>query len=487
MARRSLNFFGIFLIFVGATMLFPTVLALAFGETSCVKAFILAIFIAEAIGIPLKLFSNLKNDEQMMQPRERFLLVAVSWVLVSIIASLPFIFTGAIANPVDAFFEMCSGFSTTGASILTNLESLPKSLLMWRSTTQWLGGMGVIVLVMALIPGFGAKAMNIASAETPGPTVSKLGARFSDTAQRLYLAYIILTVLEIIFLLFGGLSLYDATLHSLSTMATGGFSCYGDSVAHFNNAYIYWIITIFTLLAGMNFNLFFIGIREGIKNMLKDEELRFYLKYVVLATAIITAVLLTKNVYSNFWETLTQSAFQVVTMISTTGFCTTDFDLWPSICKMIIIMLMITGACSSSTAGGMKLVRVITTLKMIKREIKLKTHDKAIYNIKYNGKKVSSETLTYIIIFMAFFVFTLLTCTLIISIDGYDFVTNFTATLSCLSNVGPGLASVGPTQNFSIYSDFSTIVLAFTMIAGRLELTTFFIIFSRHFWNPNRA
>lgn len=468
-------------------MLFPTVLALAFGETSCVKAFILAIFIAELIGVPLKLLNSQKNNNQSMQPRERFLLVAVSWVIVSVIAALPFIFTGTISNPIDAFFEMCSGFSTTGASILTDLEALPKSLLMWRSTTQWLGGMGVIVLVMALIPGFGAKAMNIASAETPGPTVSKLGARFSDTAQRLYLAYIALTALEIIFLLFGGLSPYDATLHSLSTMATGGFSCYSDSIAHFNSTYVYWIITIFTLLAGMNFNLFFVGIREGVKKMFQDEELRFYIKYVCVATATITAVLLLKDVYSNFGTALTQSAFQVVTIISTTGFCTADFDLWPSLCKMIIVMLMVTGACSSSTAGGMKLVRVITTLKMIKREIKLKTHDKAIYNIKYNGKKVSAETLTYIIIFMAFFVFTLLACTLIISVDGYDFVTNFTATLSCLSNVGPGLSSVGPTQNFSIYSNFSTLVLALTMIAGRLELTTFFIIFSRHFWNPNKA
>lgn len=487
MIRRALNFFGIFLIFVGGTMLFPLIFALIYKETPCIRAFLIAIFISEAIGIPLKLTSKLKDYDQKMQPRERFLLVAFSWIIVSIIASIPFVLTSTIPNPIDAFFEMCSGFSTTGASILPDVEKLPRSLLMWRSATQWLGGMGVIVLVMALIPGFGGKAMHIASAETPGPTVSKLGARFSDTAKRLYFAYIILTILEILFLIFGGLNFYDATLHSLSTMATGGFSCYSDSIAHFNSTYVYWIITIFTFLAGMNFNLFFVGIREGIRNMFKDEELRFYIKYVTISIAIITATLLAKNYYSGFFKALTESAFQVVTIVSTTGFSTTDFDLWPSFCKMIIIMLMLTGACSSSTAGGMKLVRVLTTLRMIKREVKLKTHDRAVYNIKYNGTRLSSETLTYIIIFMAFFIFTLLAGTLIISIDGYSFITNFTATLSCLSNVGPGLSDVGPTQNFSIYSNFSTLVLAFTMIAGRLELTTFFIIFSRHFWNPDRA
>lgn len=487
MIRRALNFFGIFLIFIGVMMIFPLIPALIYREFSCVKAFLLAIFIAEAIGISLKVAGKLNNDEEKMQPRERFLLVAISWILASIIAAIPFVLTSTIPNPIDAFFEMCSGFSTTGASIIPDVEKLPRSLLMWRSITQWLGGMGVIVLVMAIIPGFGARAMNIASAETPGPTVSKLGARFSDTAKQLYFAYIILTFLEVIFLLFGGLNLYDAILHSLSTMATGGFSCYSDSIAHFNSYYVYWVITFFTILAGMNFNLFFVGIREGIEKMFKDDELKFYLKYLALATAIITAVLMIKNYYSSFGKALTEGAFQVVTIVSTTGFSTADFDLWPSVCKMVIIILMLTGACSSSTAGGMKLVRVLTTLKIIKREVRLKTHDRAVYNIKYNGRKVSSETLTHIIIFMAFFIFTLLASTLAISVDGYSFITNFTASLSCLSNVGPGLADVGPTQNFAIYSNFSTMVLALTMIAGRLELTTFFIIFSRHFWNPDRA
>ena len=488
MIKRALNFFGIFLIFIGAMMIFPLIPALIYREFSCVKAFLLAIIIAEVIGISLKVSARLNNDdEEKMQPRERFLLVSISWILASIIAAIPFILTSTIPNPIDAFFEMCSGFSTTGASIIPDVEKIPKSLLMWRSITQWLGGMGVIVLVMAIIPRFGARAMNIASAETPGPTVSKLGARFSDTAKQLYFVYIILTFLEVIFLLFGGLNLYDSVLHSLSTMATGGFSCYSDSVAHFNSYYVYWVITFFTILAGMNFNLFFVGIREGIGKMFKDDELKFYLKYLALATAIITASLMIKNYYSSFGKALTEGAFQVVTIVSTTGFSTTDFDLWPSVCKMVIIILMLTGACSSSTAGGMKLVRVLTTLKIIKREVRLKTHDRAVYNIKYNGRKVSSETLTYIIIFMAFFIFTLLACTLVISVDGHSFITNFTASLSCLSNVGPGLADVGPTQNFSIYSNFSTMVLALTMIAGRLELTTFFIIFSRHFWNPDRA
>lgn len=487
MAKRALHFFGIFLIFIGATMLFPLILALAYGEARCVRAFLIAILISEIVGLFIRYKVKINSVDTKATPRESYLLVAVSWVLASLIAALPFVITGAIPNYIDAFFEMCSGFSTTGASIIPDVEALPKSLLMWRSTTQWLGGMGIIVLVVAILPGFGVRAMNIAGAETPGPTVSKLSARFYGTAQRLYIAYIIITAAQIIMMLFGGVSLYDATLHSLSTMATGGFSCYSDSMGHFNNPYVLWVVTIFTLIAGTNFNLFFIGIKEGLRSMFRDEELRLYLKYVSAAIIIVAFVLLSKGIYGNLGNALTHGAFQVVTIVSTTGFATANFDLWPALCKMIFILLMLTGACSSSTAGGMKLVRVITMFKMLKREIKLKTHDHVVYDIKYNGKVIQPDTLTYIIIFMLFFIFTLFAGVLLISVDGFDFTTNFTAVLSCLSNVGPGLGKVGPVGSFNIYSEFSTLILSFIMIAGRLELITFFILFSGHFWHPDRA
>lgn len=487
MLKRVIGFFGIFFILIGTCMVVPFILALAYGEYSSAKAFACAIAFAYIIGFFIKKNYHLPSDQVKLKLRDSYFIVTVSWLSASVIAGIPFVIQGSIPNPINAFFEMCSGFSTTGATILTNIEAMPKSLLFWRSMTQWLGGMGMIVLVMAILPSLGVKAQNIASAETPGPTVTKLTSRFSGTAQKLYKAYIILTVLQVILYMFGGMNLYDSVCHSFTTMATGGFSTYNDSIAHFNSTYITWVTTVFMVLAGTNFNLYFVAAHNGIRKMFKDEELRLYLKIILVATALTTICLMIKGFYNSVWHALTDAAFQVTTIMSTTGFATTNFDLWPAFCKIIIIALMLVGASSSSTAGGLKVVRVLVSFKMIKRHVKLKIHDNIVNDIRLDGQKIPPATMTYIVSFISFFIFTLAAGTLVVSIDGADILTNFTAVLSCLSNVGPGLNKVGPVCNFEFYSNFSTLVLAFIMIAGRLELNTFFLLLSRHFWSPDKV
>lgn len=488
MLKRTSGFFGIFLIFLGIMMMIPTAVALMYGEYTCVRAFLYGIFTAIIPGILILIIRNRNAiSEERLKLRYSYFVVSMAWLTASAISAIPFYVQGAIPNYVNAFFEMCSGFSTTGSTIIQNVEVIPKSLMFWRAQTQWLGGMGIIVFVMAFLPSFGINAQNIASAETPGPISTKITARFTDTAKKLYLLYIFFTVLLTVLLMFGHLNLFDAITHSFTTMATGGFGNYGNSIAHFNSYYVYWVLTIFMLIAGTNFNLFFMIKPQGLINTIKDDEFSFYIKWVGVATALITMGLMVKGGYHSFWKAFTDSAFQVSTIISTTGFATADFDLWPAFCKIIIILLMFTGACSSSTAGGIKIVRVLTVFRMIKRDVKSRIHGKIFNDVRLNGHKLEAKDLQLMLTFTCFFIVMVFGVAAIISIDGFDPMTNFTASLTCMSNVGPGLAGVGPVRNFYNYSDFSTLVLSLTMIAGRLELYTFMILFSRHFWNPDMA
>jgi trk system potassium uptake protein TrkH len=488
MRKRVISFYGVFLIVIGVSMFLPLAVALVKGELDAARALGIAIAVALVPGIAIKQFTGKAIEQQTMKQTDSYFIVATSWLLASVIASIPFVIQGSIADPVEAFFEMCSGFSTTGSTILTDIESVPSSLLLWRSETQWLGGMGIIVLVVALVPNFGIKAQNVASAETPGPTVTKLTSRFSGTAQKLYLLYIFFTVLLIVLLMFGGMSLYDAVNHSFTTMATGGFSTHSESIAYYHSAYISWVLTVFMVIAGTNFNLFYDAASGGIKKMFGDQEFKLYLTLVIGATLIIAVDLLFQGGYDSIFKSLTDSAFQVSTIISTTGYATQNFDLWPSLCKMIFIILMFTGACSSSTAGGVKVVRVLTIFKMIKREVRIRIHDTMVDDIVYNGRKVSAQVLTFIGYFVTTFIFTVFVGYLLVSItSGNDLVTDFTAVLTCISNVGPGLAKVGPVCNFHFMPDITKFILALIMIIGRLELTTFLIIFTREYWNPYRT
>ncbi len=462
----------------------PLFVAIIYKEYDSVVAFTITCAITFGLGI-LTTNNLVKNvSTEALRYTDSYFIVAFTWIMSSVLAAIPFVIQGSIPNVIDAFFEMCSGFSTTGATILTDVEALPKSMLFWRSETQWLGGMGIIVLMVALVPNLGVKAQNVASAETPGPTVTKLTSRFSDTARSLYIAYVILTIILIILLLIGGMNLFDAVAHAFSTMATGGFGVYNDSVAHFHSYYITWIITIFMVIAGTNFNLFFTMMFDKVKTALADEELRLYGLILAVSTSLITLSLLLQGGYNNLCKAVTDAAFQVATLISTTGYATTDFNLWPAFCKMILILIMFTGAMSSSTAGGIKIIRVLSIFKMFKREVRVRLHDNIIDDVKYNGTKISGEVMIYMLSFVITFLLTLGIGTIIVSLrSDADLITDFTAVLSCISNVGPGLAQVGPIENFHFYSDFSTFVLALIMIIGRLELSTVLIMFSRYYWN----
>lgn len=462
----------------------PLFVAIIYKEYDSVVAFTITCAITFGLGILTTNNLGKNASTEALRYTDSYFIVAFTWIMSSVLAAIPFVIQGSIPNVIDAFFEMCSGFSTTGATILTDVEALPKSMLFWRSETQWLGGMGIIVLMVALVPNLGVKAQNVASAETPGPTVTKLTSRFSDTARSLYIAYVILTIILIILLLIGGMNLFDAVAHAFSTMATGGFGVYNDSVAHFHSYYITWVITIFMVIAGTNFNLFFTMMFDKVKTALADEELRLYGLILVVSTSLITLSLLLQGGYNNLFKAVTDAAFQVATLISTTGYATTDFNLWPAFCKMILILIMFTGAMSSSTAGGIKIIRVLSIFKMFKREVRVRLHDNIIDDVKYNGTKISGEVMIYMLSFVITFLLTLGIGTIIVSLrSDADLITDFTAVLSCISNVGPGLAQVGPIENFHFYSDFSTFVLALIMIIGRLELSTVLIMFSRYYWN----
>jgi trk system potassium uptake protein TrkH len=361
------------------------------------------------------------------------------------------------------------------------------SMLFWRSFTHWLGGMGIVVFAMALLPKLGVSGQLIASAETPGPTLDKLTPRFSDTAKNLYKMYIFITLIETVLLTFGGLTIFDALVHTFGTVGTGGFSSHGESIAYFDSYYVQWVITIFMIISGTNFNLFYISIKNGIKRLLGDEEFKLYISIIVIFTLLITIDLALTGHEQNLFNALTVSAFQVSSILTTTGYATTDFDIWPTFAKMLLFSLMFIGASSSSTGGGVKVIRILVSFKLILRGFALKTHENRIVNVKVNGKQIQSDTISNIANFIFFYILLLFAGTFLISFDNFDIVTSFSSVIACVGNIGPGFSLVGPTMNYSIFSGFSKLVLSFLMIAGRLELFTFFILFSRYYRNSNKA
>ena len=486
--KRLANFYALFLALLGACLTLPLMTALIFGERSSVRAFGIVMTACFIIGGGVHFACRGRMSEMKVKQRESYFLVASSWMIASLVGCLPYILTGAIPDFFGAFFETCSGFTTTGSTVIDDIETLPRSILLWRSLTQWLGGMGIIVLFVALLPRFGIKARNIASAETPGPTVTKLTSRFTGTAQRLYVAYIILTALEAMLLMGGGMSFYDAVNHAFTTMATGGFSTYGDSIAHFGSDYIIWVITFFMFLAGTNFELFFVAAGGHPLRALRNEEFGLYVRILFISIAAVTASLMLHGGYADLYTAVKDSSFQVITIMTTTGYATANYDLWPAFCRMILLALMVIGGSSSSTAGGVKVVRIMVLFRMIRREINIKLHGNIVNDVSLGDQKLLPETMTHIIGFVTLYTLTLMTGTFLISVTGQgDPLTNFTAVLTCISNVGPGLDGVGPAATFSFYDSFCKFVLSLVMVAGRLELSTFFIMFSRFFWDPNRV
>lgn len=426
------------------------------------------------------LIGRKKPKNSTIYGKEGMAVAGLSWVLWAIFGALPFWLSGCIPNYLDAVFETISGFTTTGATILTDIEALPRCMNFWRAQTHWVGGMGVLVLVM-MVTSFGDEnSMHLMRAEVPGPEASKLVPKAKSTARILYLMYLALTLVMVVFLLFGGMDLFDAVLHSFSTAGTGGFSNRNASISYYNSAYIDGVITVFMILFGINFNLFFLLLLVNVKDVFKNEELRVYLG--IIATAI---VLITFNIagsYKSLLEAFRYAAFQVASIITTTGFYTANFDLWPEFSKCILLSLMVIGACAGSTGGGIKVSRLIILLKSIRRSIEKMLHPKSVSIMKVNGKRVTKETLDGVHMYFICYVFVVLVSVLLVSLDNKDFATTFTSVLTTLGNVGPGISAVGPVENFQSFSVLSKLVFCMDMLIGRLEIFPYLLLMSVSFW-----
>ncbi len=459
----------------GAFMIFPLITALIYGEEEG-WSFILTGLLCFLFGF---LLSHRRPKETVIYSREAFVTVAVSWILLSVMGSIPFIVTGCIPNPIDALFETVSGFTTTGASVLTEVESLPKSVLFWRSFTHWLGGMGVLVLLLAFLQVKGGTHMNLMKAESPGPSVSKLVPTVRSTAKILYLIYILLTVLQILFLLIGKMPLFDALTITFGTAGTGGFGIKNDSMAGYS-PYLQVVVTVFMILFGVNFSAYFLILRRKFRQAFSMEEVRWYL--LIIAASILSIALMILDLYPSFGEALRHSAFQVGSIITTTGYSTTDFNLWPAIPRTILVMLMFIGACAGSTGGGIKVSRILILCKAIRKELHLILHPRSVKKLKMDGHALDTEvirsTSAFFVAYILFFSFSVL----LVGVDDLDLVTNFTGVAATLNNIGPGLELVGPMGNFSVFSDFSTAILTLDMLAGRLEIFPLLLLFTRDTW-----
>ena len=466
---------GRVLLILAALMLLPLVTALVCGES--VLPFVVTILLTALCGGVLLL---IRPKTREIYAREGFSCVGLSWLAMSLLGSLPFVIGGDIPRFVDAFFETVSGFTTTGASILNDIESLSRSGLFWRSFTHWIGGMGVLVFLMAVMPMSGERSMHIMRAEVPGPTVGKLVPRARQTARILYLIYTGFTVAETIFLMFGGMSFYEALLHAFASAGTGGFSTRADSIAAFDSAYIEGVIGVFLILFGTNFNLFYLILIGRWKDALKSEELHWY--WAILAVSIAAITVGIRPIYGGLRTAFRHAFFNVATISSTTGFGTEDFTKWPSFVQTMIVGLMFIGGCAGSTGGGLKVSRVILLFKNAAADVKKMVHPRSVNRVQMDRQRVSRETASAVYTFFTLFMMILLGCTLLVSFDGYDFTTNFTAALSCISNIGPGLSLIGPKGNFTIFSGLSKIAMSFTMLCGRLEIYAILLLFAPSTW-----
>ena len=473
------RFLVLILLIEGVFMIPALLISLGYGEMTAVYGFLLTMGIIAAVAGLLWL--GCRKAPKVLNAKEGFVCVSMSWIMLSLMGCLPFFFSGAIPRFVDAFFETVSGFTTTGASILTEVESLPKGILYWRSFSHWVGGMGVLVFLLALDTGSHGSGftMHLLRAESPGPEVGKLAPKMRKTASILYLIYIGLTVLNFIFLIIGRMPVFDAVCTALGTAGTGGFGIKNDSLASYS-PYIQNVTTVFMFIFGINFGCYYLILLRQFKSVLKDEELRLYL--VIIALAIGLLVWNLQGYYGSFGETLRHAAFQVGSIMSTSGFATTDFDQWPEFSKAIMVMLMFLGACAGSTCGGMKLARIMLIFKSLRRNIRQVMRPNTVQVIRTNGRVVDEKVLDNTNGYLAAYVIILMISFLLISLDGFSFTTSMTAVITCFNNVGPGLEMVGPTGNFSAFSDVSKLVLIVDMLAGRLEIFPILVLLTRNTW-----
>ena len=466
---------GWILNFEAAFMALPTVVALIYSESE-VWCFLATMAVCLMVGM---LLVRRKPKNQIFYVAESFVAVSLSWVLLSVMGAVPFVLSGYIPNPIDALFETVSGFTTTGASILSSVEQLPKCLLFWRSFTHWIGGMGVLVFLLSVLPMVGGSHMNLMKAESPGPIVSRLVPKVQMTAKLLYQIYLGMTILEAVILILGKMPIFDAITITVGTAGTGGFAIRNDSLASYT-AFQKNVVTVFMILFGVNFNFYFFLLMRKIGQAFKMQEVRAYFLIIASAVGIITVN--TVSLCGSALQAFQDAAFQVGSVITTTGYGTVDFDKWPQLSRTIMVLLMFIGACAGSTGGGIKVSRVLILLKSVKKELKQYLHPSAVEKIKMDGKIVEHEVVRSTNVFMVAYVLIFTVSVLLISLDEYDLVTNFTAVTATFNNIGPGLALVGPTGNFGFFSNFSKVVLIFDMLAGRLEIFPVLLLFSRETW-----
>ena len=453
-------------------------ISLGYGEYKAMWSFLGAIAVALAISLMLRLLC--KGAPSAFYAKEGLVCVGLSWIALSLVGCLPLYLSGEIPQFIDAFFEIVSGFTTTGSSILQEVESLSKGILFWRSFSHWLGGMGVLVFLLAFTSEKGSGfTMHLLRAESPGPNVGKLVPKMRSTATILYLIYIALTVINIIFLLCGGMHLFEAFCHAFGTAGTGGFGIKNDSLASYS-PYLQNVTTVFMLLFGINFNCYYLLLLRQFKNVFKDEELRLYVG-IVLAS-ILAIALNIRGLYDSWSETARHSAFQVASIITTTGYATADVDLWPSFSKAVLMCLMVVGACAGSTGGGLKVARMMLLFKSLRRNIRKTLNPKKVQVVRNNANVVSELVVENANAYLAAYVIILFASFVLISLDGFSVATNFTAVLACFNNIGPGLEAVGPTCNFAGFSVLSKLVLCLDMLLGRLEIFPILVLFSRSTW-----
>ena len=436
--------------------------------------FLIAMAIAAGVGFILSRKNNYKNQ---IGARDGLAIVCLGWIMASIIGAIPLYLSKSTPTYIDAFFEIVSGFTTTGASVITNIEALPQGIIFWRSFTHWIGGMGILVFTIALLPALGIGGFQIYKAESPGPIAGKIAPRIKDTAKILYKTYAIITIIQVILLLIGGMSIFESLIYTFGTVGTGGFSNKNNSVAYFNSTYIHLVIGVFMVLSGVNFSLYYTLYKRKFKEVFYDGELRLYLG-IVLATTIAITLNLIFTSYSNAGLALRDSFFQVSSIITTTGYSTVNFDLWPSFSKGILLLLMFIGGSAGSTAGGTKVVRILVMLKLIKRETTKIFHPRAVIPLKDNGKSISDATVVSICSFMTLYVLIFIISTLLVSLEGVDLV----SAVATLSNVGPGLEFVGPTRTFGEYHQITKVLFSALMLLGRLELFTIIALIAPKNW-----
>lgn len=479
--RMIINAVGLVLRVEAALLLLPAVVGVIYGERQTWLAFLISAAISLVLGLLPKYF--LKPRTHVIYAKEGFIIVAFTWIMLSLVGAVPLVLAGAVTSYADAFFEIVSGFTTTGASVIPDVEALTRGVLFWRSFTHWVGGMGIIVFVMAILPNVSERPIHILRAEIPGPTVGKLVPRIKDTALILYLIYIGMTVIETIMLLFGGMSFFESLLHAFGTAGTGGFGIKRDSIAGYS-PYIQWVITVFMVLFGVNFNLYYLALLRKFKAVVTSTELWAYLGIIISSVAVISWNI--RHLFVGAEETVRAAAFQVSSIISTTGYATTDFNLWPNLSKNILLILMFIGGCAGSTAGGIKVSRIVLLFKLISNEVKRMLHPRSVSSLRFEGKTVDGHTRKGVSNYFLIYFVCLLAIFLALSFEPFDFETNFTAVVTCFNNVGPGFGAVGPTGGFGDYSAFAKIVLSFAMLLGRLEIFPIIIALAPVSWARNR-